>query len=297
MEDNSMPLVQAKCPNCNGFLTVDSNKDAAICESCGSPFIVEKAINQYNINNNIQADVVNVYSDKSSDFEISGGVLKKYNGSSLTPIIPEGVVAIEGGVFENSMIIEVTLPSTLKELQSYLTDYCMHIGPFFNCAYLEKVNLPQGLKKICSGAFRRCESLKEIIIPSTVVEIGSEVFTQCKSLKKVVFECSPSLVIWPNKPEVPTRFHINSKAFSQCDKLETVLYRDNGVLINPLESYERLMNSPFNNWDDVNNTFFLTPFFKKYQAVIYIAQNRCPICGTKLSKKLFSNEYYCRNCR
>ncbi len=281
-----MPLVQAKCPNCNGFLTVDSNKDAAICESCGSPFIVEKAINQYNINNNIQADVVNVYSDKSSDFEISGGVLKKYNGSSLTPIIPEGVVAIEGGVFENSMITEVTLPSTLKELHFYLTDYCMAIGPFFNCAYLEKVNLPQGLKKICSGAFRRCESLKEIIIPSTVAEIGSDAFESCNNLKKVIFECSPSLA-----------FGYKSRLFSGCNELDTVLYRNNSILINPLESYERLMNSPFNNWDDVEQTFFLTPFFKKYQAVIYTAQNRCPICGSKLSKKLFSNEYYCRNCR
>ena len=281
-----MPLVQAKCPNCNGVLTVDSNKEAAICQSCGSPFIVEKAINQYNINNNIQADVVNVYSDKLNDFEISGGVLKKYNGSSLTPIIPEGVVAIEGGVFENSMITEVILPTTLKELRFYLTDYCMAIGPFINCAYLEKINLPQGLKKICSGAFRRCESLKEIIIPSTVAEIGSDAFESCKNLKKVIFECSPSLA-----------FGYKSRLFSGCNELDTVLYRDNSILINPLESYERLMNSPFNNWDDVEQTFFLTPFFKKYQAVIYTAQNRCPICGSKLNKKLFSNEYYCRNCR
>ncbi len=44
-----MPVVQAKCPNCGGFLAVDNTKDAAVCQFCNTPFIVEKAINNYNI--------------------------------------------------------------------------------------------------------------------------------------------------------------------------------------------------------------------------------------------------------
>lgn len=39
-----MALVAAKCTNCGANLTVDNSKDAAICEFCGTPFIVEKAI-------------------------------------------------------------------------------------------------------------------------------------------------------------------------------------------------------------------------------------------------------------
>ena len=55
-----MPLVNAKCTNCGGALKVDDTKEAAICEYCGSPFIVEKAINNYNyhITNNITAQNV-----------------------------------------------------------------------------------------------------------------------------------------------------------------------------------------------------------------------------------------------
>lgn len=55
-----MPLVNAKCTNCGGTLTVDASKDAAICDFCGSPFIVEKAIQNYNyhITNNITAQNV-----------------------------------------------------------------------------------------------------------------------------------------------------------------------------------------------------------------------------------------------
>lgn len=57
-----MPLVNAKCTNCGGTLTVDASKEAAICDFCGSPYIVEKAIQNYNyyVTQNIKADNVNV---------------------------------------------------------------------------------------------------------------------------------------------------------------------------------------------------------------------------------------------
>lgn len=59
-----MPLVQAKCTNCGANLPVDSGKDAAVCSFCGAAFIIEKAINNYNIENaQIKADVVNVRVD------------------------------------------------------------------------------------------------------------------------------------------------------------------------------------------------------------------------------------------
>ena len=50
-----MPLVQAKCTNCGAGLKVDNTKDAAICPSCGTPYVVEKAINYFNTTNNISA--------------------------------------------------------------------------------------------------------------------------------------------------------------------------------------------------------------------------------------------------
>lgn len=55
-----MPLVNAKCTNCGAPLLVDNTHDAAICQYCGSAFIVEKAIQNYNyhITNNITAQNV-----------------------------------------------------------------------------------------------------------------------------------------------------------------------------------------------------------------------------------------------
>lgn len=48
-----MPLVPAKCPNCGGFVQVDAAHDAAICQFCNTPFIVEKAINNYTTHVNV----------------------------------------------------------------------------------------------------------------------------------------------------------------------------------------------------------------------------------------------------
>jgi DNA-directed RNA polymerase subunit RPC12/RpoP len=56
-----MALTEAKCTNCGANIKVDPAQDAANCEYCGAAFIVEKAINNYNIANaQITAQTVNV---------------------------------------------------------------------------------------------------------------------------------------------------------------------------------------------------------------------------------------------
>lgn len=62
-----MPLVQAKCENCGGILQVDSSKKVAICPYCGTPYVVQDAINNYTTHiEHLHADVVNVNSDTSA---------------------------------------------------------------------------------------------------------------------------------------------------------------------------------------------------------------------------------------
>lgn len=46
---SSTKLVPAKCTNCNAALNIDPNQDAAVCPYCGMPYIVEKAISNYDI--------------------------------------------------------------------------------------------------------------------------------------------------------------------------------------------------------------------------------------------------------
>ncbi len=59
--DDKTTLVPAQCTNCGGALTVDPNQDAAVCQYCGTPFIVSKAVQNYNIQHNTyQTNIVNL---------------------------------------------------------------------------------------------------------------------------------------------------------------------------------------------------------------------------------------------
>ena len=44
-------FVPAICPKCGGQLEVDPSQEAAVCKFCGTPFIVDKAIQNYSIQN------------------------------------------------------------------------------------------------------------------------------------------------------------------------------------------------------------------------------------------------------
>lgn len=78
-----MPLVNAKCTNCGANLNVDNTKDAAICEFCGTPYIVEKAITNfiYNNQNNVE-DELQCYKKElisTGNFAYIYRQLKNYN--------------------------------------------------------------------------------------------------------------------------------------------------------------------------------------------------------------------------
>ncbi len=62
-----MGFVAAKCTQCGANIQIDDTKEAGICEFCGTAFITEKAINNYNISMDnvvINSDNVNIYNNK-----------------------------------------------------------------------------------------------------------------------------------------------------------------------------------------------------------------------------------------
>ncbi len=150
-----MPLVQAKCTNCGANLELDNTKDNAVCPFCGTPYIVEKAINNYNVTNNIKADVVNVYGGNSADFVIRAGVLEKYNGAATDVVIPDSVT---------------------------------HIGKeaFKGCLGLTSVTIPNSVTSIGDSAFSGCSGLTSVTIPGSVISIGGNAFNGCSELNNVV---------------------------------------------------------------------------------------------------------------
>ena len=51
VDDLRARLVPAVCTQCGAALEVDPTQEAAVCKYCNTPFIVDKAIQNYNIKN------------------------------------------------------------------------------------------------------------------------------------------------------------------------------------------------------------------------------------------------------
>ena len=204
-----MPLTQAKCTNCGANLEIDNTKDAAICPYCGTAFIVEKAINNYNTTNQIHADTVNIYGGNSADFVIRGGVLVKYNGAATEVVVPNGVKIIGGensasGAFKDCIgITSVLLPDSVQEIGD---------SAFEGCIALTSVTIPNSLQKIGALAFKDCKSLASVTLPDSVQEIGNAAFGGCSSLTSVTI---------PNSVQ-----EIGLGAFDGCSALASVVIPD-----------------------------------------------------------------------
>lgn len=218
-----MPLVQAKCTNCGANLEINNTLDAAVCPYCGAAFIVEKAINNFNTTNHINAGVVNVYGGSSADFVIRGGVLEKYNGAATEVVIPDSVKIIGDSAFSGCKgITSVVIPDSVQEIGSGAFQYCGSLtsiaiphsvreiggGAFDGCTALASVAIPDSVQEIGSAAFRGCGSLTAIEIPNSVKEIGYEAFAGCTALTSVTL---------PDSLE-----EIKSNLFSGCRALRAI---------------------------------------------------------------------------
>ena len=200
-----MPLVQAKCTNCGANLEIDNTKDAAICPYCGTAFIVEKAINNYNTTNQIHAGTVNIYGGNSADFVIRGGVLEKYNGAATEVVVPNSVKIIGCEAFLNCIgITSVVLPDSVREIR----DGSYERGAFAGCTTLISIVIPNSVQKIGSLAFKDCKSLTSVTIPDSVQTIGVRSFDGCGSLTSVNIPDSVQTIGWG--------------AFSGCSSLASV---------------------------------------------------------------------------
>lgn len=81
--------------------------------------------------------------------------------------IPDGVVKIASGVFyENTSLKGVSIPASVKSIESYA---------FSGCSELTEINLPEGLENIGYGAFSKT-GIKKLKVPAGVKSIGREAF-------------------------------------------------------------------------------------------------------------------------
>lgn len=147
------------------------------------------------------------------------------NGTKITDlVIPNGVTAINGGVFSHfSGLKSVSIPSSVTSIGSGAFQYCSNLesvsipssvtsigaNAFLNCTSLIQATLSNGIKTIGGSAFSGCSGLTSLTMPNSVTSIGDEVFKGCTSLTDV--ELSNGLTAIPNY------------AFAECKALTSVV--------------------------------------------------------------------------
>lgn len=133
------------------------------------------------------------------------------------------------GIFCNTQIRCVTLPSTLEELGD---------ATFRSCKHLKRVTFAPGsrLKRIGSECFFEA-GIEEIFIPKSVVEIRDSAFYECEMLREVVFEKGSELRALGRQSlndyadfeqiDLPDGFkRIECGVFANCSSLRTIQLPD-----------------------------------------------------------------------
>ncbi len=256
-----MPLVSAICTQCGGQLKVDSNLEAAVCKYCNAPFIIEKAINKYNINNNITGSVVNIYGGNVSDFVIRAGGLIKYNGAAINVVVPDTV--------------------------TYIVDGTNNDSAFGQCKGLKSVILPEGLSVIGDFAFNDCINLENINIPGSVRRIGKSAFNNCVKLKNIKIENVEYIDDYAfcnclNITTININTHVKKlgyRSFYNCFNLSKIDYA-------PILQ----TNDPAVFCD---YSFSGTPFFNKLlnRQINWVSMSKCKYCGSEIDWR-----HICKSC-
>ena len=191
-----MPIVPAKCTECGGILQVDKEKDAAVCSHCNTPFIIEKAVNNY------------IGIAGRDDFEIIACELIKYNGAAVDVIIPDSVIHIGSKAFSGRAgLRSVVIPDRVTSIGNNVFAGCsglteitipdsvtsIGIGAFSGCSRLTEITIPDGVTSVGAGTFSGCSGLTEITIPDSVTSIEPLAFQSCTNLVTVILMGNPEI--------------------------------------------------------------------------------------------------------
>ena len=173
---------------------------------------------------------------KTVNFADGLEIIEEYAFSGCTGMteieVPDSVTTIGYHAFENTSLTKITLPfvGTSREATgneayfAYVFDYyssysgskyapetlkevvitdATRIGSsaFYNCQYIEKVTINEGITTLGEYAFQYCYALKEINLPESMASTGEYAFYNCTSLTSI---------------DLPENIVISQGAFYNC---------------------------------------------------------------------------------
>lgn len=175
-----MGLVEAKCTSCGAQLKVESLKDAAICQYCNTPFIVEKAIQYYK--NEIAISNSNV-------------IINNYGNNDIESKLQAAKKFYDMGEVEDAARIYSRLSNTFPE------DYRVWQGLFI-CNY----NYDSGYRYY-KKAINLCDEPIKSELKKEYLQLRKGTFKDCYEFDE---ECGCKKSEWLAK-------HFNSKLKDICE--------------------------------------------------------------------------------
>lgn len=258
-------MKKLQCELCGSVDFVRTDDGMFQCQCCGCKYTIEQA---KTILNGTEVRT------KAIDFEVIGGVLKKYNGEDVDVVIPDTVSVIGEKVFQNLAIRSVTVPNSVQEIgteaflncknltQVTLSDNLTHIGEraFCGCTSLTGIEIPKGVVRIKIGAFQNCTALSSVVFSEGLKVIEDFAFSECRKLTDPVF---------PESLKAICRC-----AFQNCRSLSKIRIAEK-VLVSGMDRFDGKLVSyedfAFKGCDTKDFQFVL----------VWMNTNRCSYCGGK----------------
>ena len=129
--------------------------------------------------------------------EIQADAFKGCRGLSSI-ILPDTLVKIGPGAFDNTGLAAITIPAGCKELGD---------GAFANAGKLKTITLPASFTTIPANTFSNCIALTTVGLPASIKKIDSKAFSGCTALTAI------------NIPASVTAITFASDVFVGCSKI------------------------------------------------------------------------------
>ena len=110
-------------------------------------------------------------------YEIRNGFVLGFSAESdeRKAVVPEGVTGIGQRAFADAALEAVSLPEGLKKIES---------GAFAGCTRLKELELPASVQSVSSGAFAGSTALERIRLSESMPLYGEQLFTGCAALRR-----------------------------------------------------------------------------------------------------------------
>ncbi len=177
-------------------------------------------------------------------------------------VVPEGVIEIKDEAFSGSKIEKITLPNSLKKLGK---------GVFRSCQNLKSVSFPDGISCVEEDLFG-FSGIEEVKLPRGLQKINKQAFMHCRNLKKI------------NLPLLDD-VEIGAQAFTGCESLVD----ESGLLI--------LQNRLFVHYQGRYGNFSVVlpddletiepSAFSRYEKTNIQMNIKCPIWETSGTAKVY----------